>query len=409
MKLKLTIPGFILGWSGDLEYLMLKFGNARRRAYSMKQKGVGRLDVLKRIRRETGIPSRYVYAAYDTVKGLPPHATFGGLKLQRERERGKISREEYRRRRNNILMCRGDRSRKGNLCLRVEGDKLRVNVGPGKWTRLPLFIPRRYAAWLEQADFYTVLLRRRGDRGYDVRITVPVDSPEVPERRRVMALDLNAGHIDFAVVEEENLELVAAGRINCHELLSCRRGKNKLVIHRLVNKIRNIAKHYGAEVVAGKLRTLTAKGRRHQNRKVHRMSQFELRRVMRYKVPLGGVRFRERSEAYTSKIGRTLSGPMGLDVHKAAAYALAVKVIDYGSFKKLRSSLWDGKFSRGVRAGEGDGSPSSRLSAGSGPTAPRQASGLARDEAKAEATPRSLVGAGKPLGFLQTHILQVKV
>jgi hypothetical protein len=128
----------------DVERLMFKFGNARRRAYSMKQKGVGRLEILKLLRQETGLPSRYVYSAYDTIKGLPPHVAFGGLELQRLRERGRISREEFRLRRNNLLVCRGDRSRKGNLCLRVEGDRLRVNVGTKKWVWLPLFVPDKY-------------------------------------------------------------------------------------------------------------------------------------------------------------------------------------------------------------------------------------------------------------------------
>lgn len=409
MKLKLTIPGFIPEWSSDLEHLMLKFGHARRRAYSMIQGGVDRLAALKRLCRETGLPTRYIYAAYDTVKSLPPHATFGGLKLQRRRERGEISHEEYHRRRNNILVCRGDRSRKGNLCLRVEGNKLRVNVGPRKWARLPLFIPRKYANRLDRASFYTVLLRRRSDRpGYDVRITVPAGAPEVPERGRVMALDLNAGHIDFAVVGKEDLKLVAAGRINCYELLDAKKGKNKIIIHRVVDKIGNIAGHYGAEVVAGKLWTGSFNRRRRANRKIHRMCQFEIRRVMSYKLPLRGVSYRERSEAYTTRVGEVLSRPMGLDVHKAAAYAFAVKVADYERFRELRSSVRDEKFPRGVRADEGDGSFSARLSAGSGLTAPRQASHLARDEAKAEATPRFLVGAGgtEPL---QPHILQVKV
>jgi IS605 OrfB family transposase len=368
--MKLTIPCFIRGLNDDVERLMFKFGNARRRAYSMKQKGVARPEILKQLRRETGLPSRYVSAAYDTIKGLPPHVTFGGLELQRLREKGKISREEFHLRRNNLLVCRGDRSMRGNVCLRVEGDKLRVNVGTRKWVWLSLFIPEKYRGYLNDPKPYTVVIRRRDDNsGYDVRITVDVDEPEMPEPKRVMALDLNAGHVDFAVVEKRNLRPVAFGRINCHELLSSRKGKNQQVVHKTVNKIMNIARHYKAEVVAGKLRTVRSNSRR-ANRKIHRMSQFKLRQVMRYKLPLNGVKFGERSEAHTSKIGEVLSRPMGLDVHKASAYAFAVKVIDHHLFTLLR----------GVLSNEGDGILRQWQSGGSGPTAPHQTQGLVRDE-----------------------------
>ena len=57
--------------------------------------------------------------AYATIEHLPPHATFGGLNNQRMREKGKITREEYKKRRNSIIYARGDKSRKGNLNMRI--------------------------------------------------------------------------------------------------------------------------------------------------------------------------------------------------------------------------------------------------------------------------------------------------
>lgn len=377
--MKITIPCFIRGQNEDLERLIFKFGNCRRRAYSMKQEGIDRLEIIKQLYRETNLPTRYVQTAHDMIKGLPPHVTFGGLELQMLRERGKITREEFHRSRNTILACRGDKTNKGNVCLRVEDDRLRVNVGFRKWVRLPIFVPNKYKDLLGNSGSHTVVVRRRdeGD-GYDVRITVDAEGPEPIEPKRVMALDINAGHIDFAVVEKENLKPVAVGKVNCNELLAARREENKIVVHKTVNKVRNIARHYGAEVVAGKLRTRSIKGR-----KVNRMSQFKLRQVMRYKLPLNGVKFQERSEAYTSKVGEVLSKPMGLDVHKASAYAFADKVIDYPKFALLR----------GVLPNEGDGIPRQGLSGGSGLTALHQAN-LVHDEARAEATPKSLVWAG---------------
>lgn len=394
--MKLTIPCFIRGKNEDVERLMLKFGNARRRAYSMKQKGVDGLKIRRELREETGLASRYIWTAYSMIRPLPPHVTFGGIELQRLREKGKISKEEYHQRRNNLLACMGDISKKGNLCLRLEKDKLRLTVSQHSWIYLPILIPQRYEGYnkyLDGSRAYMVLLRRRDDNGgYDVRITIEVDEPETQDPKRVMALDINAGHIDFAVVEKQNLKPVAIGKVNCHELLSCRRGKNKLVVHKTVNKVKNIAKHYGAEVVAGKLHTHAIKGR-----KIQRMSQFKLRQTFRYKLPLNGVRFDECSEAYTSKVGKVLSKPMGLDIHKASAYSFAVKIIDYQTFTFLRSVL----------SNEGGGSLRQRLSEGSGLTALHQL-GLVHDEGLTpEATPCFMgQGGGEPFN---TNILQVKV
>lgn len=42
-----AVPGFVEGINDDVEQLMHKFGNCRRRAYVMKQKGVDRLEILK--------------------------------------------------------------------------------------------------------------------------------------------------------------------------------------------------------------------------------------------------------------------------------------------------------------------------------------------------------------------------
>ena len=403
--MKLTIPAYVRGLHPEVEQLMRKFGNCRRRAYVMKQKDIDRLSIIRQLREDSGMPAGYVSAAYDTIKALPPHVTFGGLELQRLRETGQISKEEYHGRRNRLLVCRGEASQKGNLCLRVEDETLRVTVTEKQWVSFPLFIPEKYRLRLAEAPYYTVVLRRRDDCGaYDVRITIPVEEPAtVSEPKRVMALDINSGHVDFAVAEKTNLKPVAFGRFNCSTILDARKDEKRRRIHLLVNKVRNVAKHYGAEVTAGKLKTLRSRGCNHANRKTQGMNQYAMRKIMAYKLPLNGVRYSERSEAYTSKVGRELSKLLGLDVHKASAYAFSVKVIDYPSFTFLRS----------VHADEDDGSLSMRLSGGSEPTVLHQARvGLVHNEAgllPAEATPQHKVGAEDITMSLPTHILQVKV
>jgi IS605 OrfB family transposase len=275
---------------------------------------------------------------------------------------------------------------------------------------MPLFIPEkyreRYRALLDGSKPYTIILRRRHDRcGYDAKIIIPIEPPATPEAKRVMPLDINSGHVDFAVVEKTDLKPVTFGKVNCSELVNAGHGKKEILTHKLVRKVGNIAKHYGAEVVAGRLTTLYATGHRKANRKVQEMNQFRMRQIMTYKLPLNGVRYSGRSEAYTSKVGGTLSKPLGLDAHKASAYAFAIKVIDYVSFTFLRS----------VHADEGDGILSMRLNGGSELTAPHQANrnGLMCNDSHAraceEATPNFLGKGGLASNQFQTHILQVRV
>jgi len=54
--------------------------------------------------------ARYAKDAYLSIKDL-----CGGLKNQRLREKEKISEEEFHRRRNSIVISRGDKSKSGNL------------------------------------------------------------------------------------------------------------------------------------------------------------------------------------------------------------------------------------------------------------------------------------------------------
>lgn len=109
-----------------VERLMRLFGVARRRAYSMKRKGINRLEIIRRLRKETSLHTRCMWTAYEMIRHLPPHVTFGGLELQRLREKGKITREEYRRSRNAILACLGQAYFNGNQCHYIESNPFAI-------------------------------------------------------------------------------------------------------------------------------------------------------------------------------------------------------------------------------------------------------------------------------------------
>ena len=350
----------------------------------LKQRSVSKSEIERILQEQLGINARYAKDAYHSIKDLPSHVTFGGLKLQRLREAGKITGEEYRRRRNSLIISRGEKAKRGNLNTRIiqEDGKfmLRVSVpleegARGRWIYPEIFIPEkyleRYGHLLDRKSPYTVVLKRRDDgRGYYVRIIIEVLVEPKPEPKRVMALDVNAGHVDFSVAEKERVLVV--GKINCHEVQHASHDKTDNLLHKTANKIRNISNHYGAKIVYGKLNTSKFNANRRANRKVKRIPHHKLGSILEYKCGA-----RKRSEAYTTKLGEKISPSVGLDVHKCAAVMFALKVLDYESFKTLCSSS-DG-IPRGVAPNEGAGSPRCWLSAGSGLTALHQAQYLVHE------------------------------
>ena len=371
---KVTIPGYICEISEEdreeLEKLMFKFGKARRRAYSLRRKGYTKSEIEKILRDEICLNARYISSAYDSIKSLPPHVTFGGLKNQRLREKGKISKEEFHRRRNSIVISRGEKSKKGNLNIRLtERMELRINTGEDrKWIYPKVYIPKKYLEkyrrLLDGSAPYTVLIKRRNDGGYDVRITVEVQT-EVEEGKRVLALDVNAGHIDFAVVEKEEPKVIATGRVEVHETQFVRRGKREYRIHSAVDKIGNIAKHYDADVFVGKLNTgKFNSNNKNVNRKVKNMPQYKFRKTLK-KLGRRGIKVMEKSEKNTSKVGERISTLVGLDVHKCSAIAFALKYISRNLFRHLITLL------SVVSSNEGDGSPRGRRKRGKRAYRPR--------------------------------------
>jgi len=375
---KLTIPACIVSERDEreLQHLFFAFGKARRLCYTMRQKyelrgNMTRSEIIKRVQEMTGLNSRYVKDAYATIEHLPTHVTFGGLKNQKMRMKHKITKDEYRKRRNSIIYSRGDKAKNGNLNLRVveiAGEKyLRVNIGDRKWLFLKLFIPEKYekeyAKYLDGSRPYAVLIKRRdNDEGYDVRITVNVEE-EVKEGSRLMALDINKSHIDFCVMDKRNEKVLAIGKINTSELQNTRSKKREHQVKKVAQKVKNIASHFNADVVVGKL--LTAKFKSHNkkaNRMVHQMPQYKLRRWIRHICVKNGVKCEERSEAKTTKVGKLLSRISGSDVHKCAAIAFTLKVLAYKLFKLLSEASSD----------EVDGRRRGRRRRGSSPTGTAQ-------------------------------------
>lgn len=241
---------------------------------------------------------------------------------------------------------------------------LRVNVGDRKWIFLKLFIPdkyMKYAEYLNGSHPYSVLIKRKDNDKYDVRITIRVECA-LNEGSRLIALDINKSHIDLCVMDKNRMNVIAIGKINAAELQNTRSKKREHQIKKVAHKVKNLAKHFNADVFIGKLRTSKFKSHRKANRMVHQMPHLKLRKWIKHICVKNGVKCEERSEANTTKVGRMLSLIFGLDVHKCAAIAFALKLLDFHVFKLLSV----------VSSNEGDGSLRGRQKRGSSPTGTAQ-------------------------------------
>jgi hypothetical protein len=65
----ITLPGFITSVPdlSALQELMRKFGNARRRAFSLKRKGVAISCIETTLQQEIGLNARYIKDAYYSI------------------------------------------------------------------------------------------------------------------------------------------------------------------------------------------------------------------------------------------------------------------------------------------------------------------------------------------------------
>lgn len=367
-----TIPAYLPEVSereeNKLEELLSVFGNIRRRAYMMMVRGKPKSDILKGLRKDTGFNSWYVNSAYRTIKDLPSMGVvFGGKKSKKELEKDKIDKKEWHKRRNSFIASDGEGRNHGNRCLRVvekeESLKLRVSTGIREWIYIDLFIPEkyleRYGHLLDGSEPYRGVIGRREDEGYECKITVHPEC-KVEERDRVLTIDTNSGHLDWAVVEKKTKKLVETGRINTSELADASTNKTENLLYELAHKIGDLAEHYESEVVIGKLNTGNfSSPSSGANRSVKSIPHYKFRKILEYKLPMRGIPFKVRSEAYTSKLGRELGEMLGLDIHKSSAYAFALKVIEYHFFMLLHGVLSDDRMEAGGRG----------LSVGSGLTA----------------------------------------
>ena len=304
--------------------LMRRFSSATRYAYKRLLEGVAEKEIEKRVAEKHKLNARYVKDAVLIAKQVlksciqrgqnPKKLVFGSRelfeKLKKKHLTGKRRerlRQRWEERRYYYLYSRGEKSKNGNLNLRLlEAERL------GEWFA------------------YNVRLKVRNGKFYaQVSWEEKTVQPVITKAYGVMSIDINAYpfHLALAYVSTDgNLEKFE--HIDLREM----EGKTK-------NQREHIAWHIARQAVKGALENGKAivvedlqkvpKGRRGDGlaklrRKLHKWAYRSVLEKIEVYAGRLGIQLIKVNPAYTSIIGKLKYSPMlGIDKDVASAYVIA--------------------------------------------------------------------------------------
>jgi IS605 OrfB family transposase len=300
--------------------------------------------------------------------GTVPSVIFGGKQNFYQRLKGKITNEEWKDLRSNQLYARGDKSKKGNLNIRLVYDdntyECHVEIAnplrqqEGKQAprlRLPVSVPEKYEDEIidlvmgEQVGVnakgkpmieyqpYTVEIKRKNGEYYVHLIyeeevygrELSYDEPIQADR--IAGIDINIDRIAVSIVSKQG-NFLKSKVFYCHELEYVRANKRNNLIGETVHDVYDwlLQENVGAVVIENiQLRQQHDTDKRFnrltQNFKKKKMTDTIIRRGLRL-----GFRIKKVNPAYTSVIGRfKYMKKYGLSVHESAAFAIGRRGLGY--------------------------------------------------------------------------------
>jgi len=277
---------------------------------------------------------------------------FGGKKLFRDRIRGKISKEEFRLRRDSSFSCVG-KKQKGlkNLNIKILSDKtVKIHTFSKQkertWLIIPMSVNHVQEKWFQQilnADKYTVTVKRKFFKG-EVRYFVHV-SYEIPEptpcygyEHGAIGLDFNCNFAALTNVDM-NGKLLSYRTISFGNLHSYRKDKSNDYISYKMDKIVNYCINKRKGIVVEDLQfDQKFSYNKKRNRKLGNLKTTALQLLER-KCKKRGVSFRKVFPGYTSLIGKyKYSRLHNLTVHHLASYVIARRGL---GFKEAFPPIYD--------------------------------------------------------------------
>jgi len=367
---------------------MRKFSSMVRFAYKRLMVGAERKELKRLLSQKYGINTRYsddaILLAKQNLESCiereqnPKKLVFGSRKLFEQLKKkhltGKIRdelRQKWEERRYGILCSRGDKSREGNLNIRLVNLNnqwhLRINLGNGEyvWARVIRSAKRKTDKWvdfissIEHAEKtgewfpYTVRLKFRNGKIY-AQFSKEEKLPEVTitKDNGVIGIDINAYPFHLALVhttKDGNLEKYE--RISLDKLLEVSSEKRAYLSWQAAHQVVEIAKRERKAIVVENLEKLP-KGKRGDGLpKLRQKLQKWVYKALLQKIEIvarrSGIQVIKVNPAYTSIIGKLKYAPLyKIDKDTAGAYVIARRGLGFKERlpKNYRGLLKDAEF-----------------------------------------------------------------
>jgi IS605 OrfB family transposase len=261
---------------------------------------------------------------------------FGGRKAWEDLKLGTITKDEWLSRRDNQIYCRGDKTQKGNLNIRIINDTLRITVGTRKWVSYKLFIPKKYQQdlkiMLSSGRAYNVRLKRKDNQHFKVMIDCQIEPPEVSVnfQNGVIGVDTNPDRIAVADVSADGNLVTTETFINTR-ILYASSDKRDYDIGCLIKKVIGYALERGKGIVFEDLKFDKDKSGSHQWKR--KQSNFIWKRfitLLERKCMKNGIQYKKVNPAFTSIIGKYKYRWMyKTSIHESAAFVIGRRGLGY--------------------------------------------------------------------------------
>jgi len=373
---------------GRVLTLMRKFSSMVRFAYKRLMERAEKKELKKVLSQKYGINTRYsddaILLAQQTLESCikreqnPKKLVFGSRELFEQLKKKHLTgkrretlRQKWAEKRYDILYSRGDRTREGNLNLRIVNLNnewhLRINLGNGEyvWAKVIRSVKRKTDKWidfisnLEHAGRtgewfpYTVRLKLRNGKIY-AQLSREEKLPEVAVTKDngVVGIDINAHPFHLALVhtaKDGNLEKY--DRISLDNLLEGNSDKRAYLSWQTAHQVVEIAKKAQKAIVIENL-TRLPKGRRGDGLpKLRQKLQKWVYKGLLQKIEIvarrNGIQVIKVNPAYTSIIGKLKYAPLhNIDKDTAGAYVIARRGLGFKERlpKNYKDLLKDGDF-----------------------------------------------------------------
>jgi len=373
---------------GRVLTLMRKFSSMVRFAYKRLMEGAERKELNKILSQKYEVNTRYsdgaILLAQQTLKSCiereqnPKKLIFGSRELFEQLKKKHLTgkrrdelRQKWEERRCGILYSRGDKSKQGNVNIRLVNLNnqwhLRINLGNGEyvWAMVIRSAKRKTDKWLDfissighaekTGDWfpYTVRLKLRNGKVY-AQFSREEKLPEVviTKDNGVIGIDINAYPFHLALVhaaKDGNMEKYE--RISLDQLLEEDSEKRTYLSWQTAHLVVEIAKRERKAIVVENLEKLPRGKRGDGLPKLRQKLQKWVYKALLQKIEIvarrNGIQVIKVNPAYTSIIGKLKYAPLyNIDKDTAGAYVIARRGLGFKERlpKNYRGLLKDADF-----------------------------------------------------------------